>query len=232
MHSVTTNEYEVMVDTIGADSANIPIGTKYVGAYASGLDDVPWTQADIARLKNTGSIILRIYQGAGTYPGVDGYDGLDVETGALTPDQAAAEIKKRVEAGYPWTYVYGSDEVLAATAVAIRLLGADVWNGHVYAFLANWNLSQTQAVSLLGTTVHGMTCVGVQWASDTSNPETLVPGTTGTLKSLNCDLSVVDPTRLPLPPKGGVAPPAPAPAPKTVTKVEVTFSDGTTEVMP
>jgi hypothetical protein len=76
-----------------------------------------------------------------------------------------------------------------------------------------------------------MTCVGVQWASPSSNPNTVLPGPSGkTLREANVDLSVVDAGWVP----SGMGK-APAPAPKPVAKVMTRllgeFSDGSQKVL-
>ena len=65
--------------------------------------------------------------------------------------------------------------------------------GHVDCWLANWNLDKKDAEGLLGKLVEGMTCRAVQWASPSSNPTTIAPDSTQTLRDLNVDLSVTLP---------------------------------------
>lgn len=197
------------LDAEGANAGHIPNTTLFIGAYVSGTGDVPWNQGELNNFP--GSHITRIYQGAGAYPGPDGYDMIDVESEAVTPAQAAQLIQSRVNNGYQWTIVYGTDATLQECSAAIQALGESIWNGHVYSFLADWNLNEAEAASTLGTEIHGMTCVGVQWASPSSNPDTVVPGSTETLAQANIDLSVVDATRIILPGK-----PQPPPPPSAV----------------
>lgn len=179
-----------MMDTIGADCGNIPTGTAFVGAYVSGTGDVPWSEEDLAKFP-VGSLI-RIYQGAGVYPGIGGYVMIDCENGAVTPPQCASEIEKRVDNGYQWTMVYATEDNLILVAEAVQSLGRNIFPGHIAAFLADWNLNEQAAEAKLGTTVAGIGIVGVQWASPSSNPKTPVPNSGLTLGSANIDLSVVD----------------------------------------
>lgn len=195
-----------MLDTIGMDALNIPKTTKFIGAYVSGTGGVPWSAAELNAFPD--SVILRIAQNAGTFPGISGYDVLDIENGAYTPTEAALEVKDRVNAGIQWTIGYGSDSTLATFATAVRALGESVWNGHVYCWYADWNLDQAGAEALLGTEIHGMTCVAVQWASPSSNPKTVTPGSSIDLEASNIDISVIDATRIP-----STIRPAPAPVP-------------------
>lgn len=197
---------ETMVDMIGANVSKVPAIFPYVGAYVSGLEDVPWTLQDI--LKYSNAKVSRIYQGAGTYPGIHGFDEIDVEDKAVTPQQAANLVKLRVEAGIQWTTIYATDSNLAIVSQLIRDMGESVWNGHVNCRLADWSLDEANAAMKVGTFIHGMSCIGVQWASPSSNPLTQLPGTGMTLKQAGVDLSVVDANWTP---SGGFTPTGPNP---------------------
>lgn len=203
-----------MVDTIHGsathdDVNNIPTNTPYVAGYVSGTNGVEWTPADFARFP--GSREVKIYQGFGPLPPIHNFDAIDVESGAVTPAFCAEIVKQRVDAGIIWTTVYGSDSFLAQVTTEIQKLGNHYWNGHVNYWLADWNLNEQEATAKLGSFVHGASCVGVQWASPSSNPNTNLPGTSLTLSQSNCDLSVVDANWIP---SGGFTPlPTPAPVP-------------------
>jgi hypothetical protein len=184
------------IDSIGATSGNIPADAPMVGVYVSGEGDVPWDSAEEARFQ--GSRINRIYQGAGNYPGVGGYDMIDVETGAVTPAQCASEIEKRAQNHFDQTIVYATDGNLEAVSAAIAASPGEPLEHEVLCFLADWNLNEAEAEAKLGTIIHGMACVGVQWASPSSNPNTICPGTEKNLKQLNVDLSVVDASVMPI----------------------------------
>lgn len=222
------------IDTIGANATNIPLNTPVIGAYVSGTGPIPWTASDLSDFAK--DQVVRIYQGYGTYPGVGNYDMIDVETGAVTIAQAASEVEKRVLSGYNWTIIYGTDSTISECALAIQALGNNIWAGHVYSWLADWDLSEAEATAKLGTQIHGMTCIGVQWASPSSNPNTIAPGTTKTLRELNLDLNVVDVSLLPLPGKAVSPLPPVQPAihglvvyessPSTYTSKDVTSTDG------
>lgn len=188
--------HALMIDTIHANVPSIPVDTPFIGGYITGTPDIQWTPTDWARFP--GSVHNRIWQGHGSYPDIHTFDTIDIESGALTPASAAATVRKRVAAGIEWTTLYGSDAALTEASALIVRMGRDVWNGHVNCILADWNLhfdtdpSKDTASHLIGTLIHGMTCVGVQWASPASNPDTLLPGTPWTLRQANCDLNVVD----------------------------------------
>jgi hypothetical protein len=134
-----------------------------------------------------------------------------VESGAATPAGAVGWVKARITAGITWSTIYGTDSTLAAVKAALDAAGPAGWySGHVNVWLADWNLSESGAAVLIGTLIHGMTCVAVQWASPTSNPRTIVPGGTATLQQANVDLSVADANWHPAP---AVTPPPPPPPP-------------------
>lgn len=196
-----------MIDAEGEDANNVPDATPFVGVYVSGTDYVPWTESELSRFPVQRQV--RIYQGAGTYPGVGGYDMIDVESEAVTVAQCASEGEKRVQNGYEWTIIYGTAATLALVETALSELGDEIWPGHFYCFLADWNLNATTAAAYLGEQISGMTCIGVQWASPSSNPNTKIPGGTKTLELGNVDLSVVDASELPLPGKVVATPPPP-----------------------
>lgn len=196
-----------MMDAEGVNSGHIPMTTPFVGAYVSGTGGVPWNAAELSRFPAARTV--RIYQGAGTYPGVSGYDFMDVETHAVTPAQCASEFGKRCIAGIEYTGIYATRDNLTACVAAIEALPANEKAGFVYAWLADWNLSEVSANALLGTNISGAVIVAVQWASPSSNPHTLVPGTEDTLSQLNIDLSVIDADAFPFPVKTPPPPPPP-----------------------
>lgn len=204
----------VMADFTHAAVESVPDenGFTHVAGYTSGTDNIQWTASDWSKYAD--KILVRIEQGYGTStPVLSSYDVLDVETGAWTPSTAAAEVKRRVEAGYQWTTLYGSEGTLESCATLIKAMGDSVWVGHVDCVLANWNLDQAQAAAIVGTQVAGMTCRAVQWASPTSNPKTLLPGTELTLTQVNADLNAVQKTWRPAESVPRETTPAPAPAP-------------------
>lgn len=212
---MTSDGTTVMVDTIHDSVGHVPTGLHYVGGYVSGTPDIKWTPEDWSRFPESRHI--RIFQGHGDMPDLHSFDAIDVESGAVTPAEAASIVRTRVMAGIPWTHIYGTDAVLETVSEAIRAYGQSIWNGHVSCWLADWNLDESEATAKIGTRIHGMTCVAVQWASPSSNPHTLIPGTQLTLREANCDLSVVDATWIPsggwgLPPKP-VTPPTQATMP-------------------
>jgi len=201
----------VMLDAMGVNASRIPAGTHFVGAYVTGTGEVPWSSADLALFPH--ARIVRIAQGAGLVPAYNGYDEIDVENGAVTPAQAAQMIAERVNRGVTWTTVYGTDSTLLQVTNETRKLGDHIWNGHVNYMLADWNLNAESAAAMLGKLIHGASCVGVQWASPESNPDTLTPGSNLTLKNSQVDIAVVDAAWVPSGPFTGTHP---APPPTVV----------------
>lgn len=214
-----------MVDTTGSHADALPLHLPMYGGYITGLDGVEWTAEQFARF--AGSKVLKYYQGVGPVPPIHTFDAVDVEAGAVTAQLAADIVRERVAGGIPWTTVYGTDSSLAQVSADVRAMGNAVWNGHVNCILADWNLDETEAAAKVGTLIHGMTCVGVQWASPSSNPDTVIPGTNITLRAANADLNVVDANWAP---SSGFTPP-PTPPPPPVLKqygMLVTFNTGFT----
>jgi hypothetical protein len=197
----------VMLDTVGTSAANIPGATKYVGGYITGSGAVPWSAGDWALFPNARKV--RIYQNPGQGMALEAWDVIDLENGAFTVAEAVAETKRRVDAGITWTYIYATRSNLAAFTAALKAEGTHYWNGHVMYWLADWNLNEAEAAALIGTFVEGATCIGVQWASPTSNPNTVVPGGSHTLAQANVDISVVDANWMPSSAPAPVTPPVP-----------------------
>ena len=199
----------VMLDTVGTAAANIPKATPYVGGYVSGSGVVPWSAGDWALFP--GSRKVRIEQDPGANPDPHSYDAMDMEYRALTAGEVAADHKRRVDAGIEWSTVYATRSNLVLVTQAIKALGGHYWDGHVNYWLADWNLDEEQAAALIGTMVEGASCVAVQWASPTSNPNTPVPGGSHTLAQSNVDISVVDGNWIPSGTFSGVTVPPVAP---------------------
>lgn len=218
-----------VVTSVGVDMThdavrNVPNQYPYVFGYCSGLGSVPWDASDWN--KYTGRRVCRTYQGAGAFPGIAGFDEIDVESGAVTPADAAHLIQQRVVNGHEWTTVYASDGALAEVSSLVQAMGETIWNGHVNCRLADWNLNAIEAAAKVGTYIHGMTCIGVQWASPSSNPHTLLPGTQLTLAQADVDLNVVDSQWIP---SGGftpVNPPAPVPPNQVTNAIAVILPGG------
>lgn len=179
--------YVVMLDTIGGDSGNIPTTTEKVAGYVTGTDGangstpILWTAADWARFPTAGRI--RIDQSP-TLSEWDGADVFDVESGAATIATAVARAKQREAKGW-YTFIYISQGNFSALTSAVKSAGLT----KVQYWVANWNLDEAEAAAQLGGDI-----VAIQWASPSSNPETITPGGSKNLKESNCDISVTIPS--------------------------------------
>lgn len=193
----------LMIDTIGANAdalmaalgPNKPGADVVLAAYATGTPDIDWTTGQRARAHALG-YGLYVYDQTPALAlfGAGGADGADIERGAGTIGAFIDQARKREARGWTsWAYVDQAD--YPAYAAEVRAAGLH----HVQYGIANWNDSLAQAQAQLGALV-----VYVQWASPSSNPATIVPGTARTLAQLNCDLNATIP---------GWFAPAPAPAP-------------------
>jgi hypothetical protein len=196
-----------MIDAIHANVAGIPASITKVAGYDTGTASIRWTDQDWLRFPHAGHIVIE--QGFGP---LDLFkpNTFDVEFQALTAALIPGIVRARVAAGIDETTVYASDGVLSQIASAMIASGLNnELLHHLDCWLADWNLNRASAANLIGTRVHGMVCRAVQWASPTSNPHTLVPGSHLDLQQLQVDLSVADaawhalPARpLPPPPAG------------------------------
>lgn len=177
-----------MVDAIHANVGNVSTAVPKVAGYVTGTPDIEWTDADWQRFPSSGHV--RIDQGHGSLL-IDGVDVYDIEAGALSPSMVVDIVHKRIEAGHEWTTLYAGHAKLQACRIALEQGGPHGWyNGHVDAWLADWNLTRDQARALLGHELYGLTVRAVQWASPTSNPNTQVPWSSTTLAQAQVDLSV------------------------------------------
>jgi opacity protein-like surface antigen len=172
-----------MGDTIGADSHNLPTTLAKIGGYVTGSGGVLWSEAMFNRFTKSGHV--RINQDPTSDPMLGGV--LDVEPRAWTNTGAAAALRKRKDVGR-YDNAYTSLANVSALETACRTQG--LLPGQVGLWLANWNLSRDQAVAVLLAGHPYFRLVAVQWASPSSNPGTILPGTSLTLAQANADLSV------------------------------------------
>ncbi len=200
-----------MADAVGVNAAAIPTSMPKVAGYVTGSGYVPWSLADWGRFPAAGHVRIDQSPG-GTNP--LGADVLDVEAGAAAAGDVPGWVKTRMDHGITWSTIYAGDAVLAQCQQALinaeAQYGRGWYFGHVDCWYANWNASQSEAVSLVGTEIHGLTCRAVQWASPTSNPDTICPGTNQTLAHLQIDLSEAEAT--------WHMPPTPGPSPAEEVK--------------
>jgi len=172
-----------MIDTIHDNVGSIPMGTPKVAGYVTGTPDIQWVSADWDRFPNSGHV--RIDQSPTLSSWVSGgADVADVENGAGTIEQACVQARAREAKGW-WSFVYISAGNLAALQSAVASFGLT----KVQYWVANWNLNEAEAGDQLGGDM-----VAIQWASPSSNPDTVVPGGSETLTAANVDLSVAIPS--------------------------------------
>jgi len=170
-----------MIDTIGADAFNIPASAPKVAGYVTGAAGIIWTGQDWARFSG-GKV--KINQDPGSSP-VANTNVLDVEPGAWSNEGAAQACRIRLAHGWR-IHCYTASSNL--TPLVNELLAAGIRSCNIW--LANWALSEAQATEMVETRSGPWPLVAVQWASPTSNPDTIVPGSSLTLTQANCDLSV------------------------------------------
>lgn len=188
-----------MADTIGADAGNIPESFSKIAYYVSGGGSIPWPPSQIARFPHAGHV--RIDQSPGLQMYAAGTaDIADVEPGAGTIAAFIAGTEARVKRGQSG-HVYCSVSAVPDVVGALITAGHGLF-GHVGYWVADWNLSQAEASRMVGSYAvavpgHGDVSIivdAVQWASPSSNPDTVLPGTARTLKDANVDLSETSPT--------------------------------------
>lgn len=218
-------EHTLMIDTIGANAANIPTGTPKVAGYDTGDEGVPWSPADWARFPHSAHIVIR--QDMINYDPYD-FHVLDVEPRACTIADACRTVTDRYH-GRQWnTCIYIDKADVAALCQELPKTG--VPKQFVQLFVGDWDLNEQTAASMLGVDVNGYTIVAVQWASPKSNPNTVCPGDPHgrTLSELNLDLSVTIPSWFPPPVTPAPVPTPEPPAPATLTAHLLISRDGIT----
>ena len=182
---ISETDAVTMIDTIHDDAIHIPETCLKVAGYVTGTFDIQWTDTDWERFSHSGHV--RINQS-----GINGLlgDVLDAETGGWTINSAVTAARERRAASRDVaTYIQASRVTLLTDALnSARIRDTSLW-------VANWNLSRTAAIELLGAKVNGHTIVAVQYASPTSDPLMQVPGASFalTLVAANVDLSVTMP---------------------------------------
>jgi|SRR5579864_791388 len=200
MIDVTGGSLDGLLAALGANLPNV------IATYVTGTPDIDATSAQLARLHNLNVGVFLYDQSPGlALYGSGAADGADIERGAGSIGSFIDQTRKRAARGwFSWAYIDQADYPALVDAVASAGL-VDVGH-HVEYGIANWGDNLARARAELGADVSY-----VQWASPSSNPSTVVPGTTRTLAELNCDLNVTVggwfAKRTPAPP-----PPAAAPA--------------------
>jgi hypothetical protein len=152
----------VVLDCTGSNLGKftLPAGALYAG-YDTGSSGIAWTKAQYAAHPGT----VRIDQDAGASDFTA--DILDVERGAATPAECARWYQQalvRYHGGarpgqrHPGIYVSAS----GVTAVVNALLAGGVTSGPGL-WVADWNLSDPQAIAEVAAAAGPFPVIGVQW---------------------------------------------------------------------
>jgi hypothetical protein len=151
-------------DCIHLNVHNIPAGAQAAG-YTTGSADIVWTAADWA--SHPGAV--RICQDFGATDTTA--DVLDVESGAATNGQTAGWVKSATSsfnsarrAGQRTPAVYTS---ASNVTPLVNTLFADGVKGGVGLWVANWNLSESQAIEDIQAAAGPFPIVAVQYGSGT-----------------------------------------------------------------
>jgi hypothetical protein len=213
----------LQLDTTHKYVANIPVDSDRIAGYDTGSSDIKWTEDDWKRFPHSKQI--HINQDPSSDPLLGNV--FDIEGGAWTIDGAVAAAKTREDHGREINiYIsYGALGSLRNALALAKIKSANIW-------AADWNLSLEEATNLIETSGdYPLVCV--QWASPSSNPLMIVPGSTLTLAEANVDISVALATWLAENDAPKVVDPTPVKPPATMTAtleipdgLEMTSSDG------
>lgn len=175
------------IDTIDANVDRVPLATPVIWAYVTGTTlnpEIEWELADLQLFPH--STIYRIDQGFGDQADeVRAFDAdeYDLEARAWTVDRLVRVIQLRNERRWS-TRVYAS--VDPYTALIAGLAAARVPTHSLYYREANWDLNETEAWQVLTGNKYA-----AQWASPSSNPLTVIPGTSVNLQAAGADLNMI-----------------------------------------
>jgi hypothetical protein len=179
----------LMIDAIHANVGNIPVRTPKVGGYVTGTPDIKWTPSDWARFPHAGTVRIDQSPGLSAYAtneaSVADIEALAGTVGSFVTASAARMRLRRL------LWCYATESTLYEVATALKEAGIPL--DKCGAWLADWNMSEPEADAALGTSMAGIRIVAVQWASPTSNPGTVVPGSSMTLSQAQVDLSTTIP---------------------------------------
>lgn len=152
----------VVLDCTGSNLASVrlPAGALFAG-YDTGSSGIAWTKAQYAA--HPGAIRIDQDAGASDFTA----DILDVERGAATPGECAAWFRntlasykngKRPGQRYPSIYTSASNVTAVANALVAggAVKGPGLW-------VADWNLSDPQAIAEVIAAAGPFPVIGVQW---------------------------------------------------------------------
>ena len=160
--------YVVCYDAIRGNIPSLPQGARQYAGYSTGLGEVPWTEADFAGHATALGPCLRIDQDpAASDPTAD---ILDVEDGAATiPDcpwwakRALADFKSARRPGQRSPAIYCSASNVSAVVNA--LISGGITSG-IGLFVANWSLTEAQALADVLAAAGPFPITGIQFTDD------------------------------------------------------------------
>lgn len=173
-----------MIDAIGSNPrlSDIAKGKPpRVAGYDTGTG-IMWTIDEWGKFPDSEHLHIDQRPGLASLAAGKSHCG-DVEGGAGTVQDYIAAARHRKDTWNIPSMIYLSASKVNDAHAAIILAG--LGGRYTLWWVADWSLSEEQATRRLGGSV-----VAVQYASPTSNPGTLLPGTGMTLKEANADLSV------------------------------------------
>lgn len=192
-----------MADTVGPDARYIPTKFSKVAGYRTGGPDVMWTPGDAQRFTTSSIVWVDQSSTLASYSQGLAYVA-DIERGAGTIDAYIAAARTRQSHNLR-NCLYASWDNIPALVADIEKASLDI--GTTDFWVANWNFDQAQASEFVGVyklnmgdgKIVDINVPAVQWASPSSNPETIVPFSDPpmNLKDANVDLSETAPNWYP-----------------------------------
>lgn len=172
------------LDCPGADADKLAATVSHVPAiwpYRTGGHGIIWSPQQAARF--TGARVYWVNQhfGPGGSDPMDG-DEFDVEALAWTPAQCVDVTRARRAHSWSTRFygTYATYDTVTSELAAAGIRRSTWWR------IADWNLSQHLAQAELWGDVYAG-----QYASPSSNPNTLIPGTHVTLAEAHADLTAL-----------------------------------------
>ena len=171
------------IDCPAADVGRLPASVRAavpaIWPYVTGTPEICWSDAQIALFPK--ARIFRVNQHHANANPMDG-DEFDIEAMAWTPGDCVDIARAR--RSHQWSTrfygTYGVYQIVAPELAAAGVRKSTFWR------IADWNLDKHLATEELWGDVYAG-----QWASPSSNPSTLIPGTSITLAEANADLNVL-----------------------------------------
>lgn len=161
-----TGGYVVGYDAIRVNAGSMPRGAQIYAGYSTGWGDVPWTEELFAQYATALGPCLHYDQDPAASDATA--DVLDVERGAATiadaswwAKRALSDFKSGRRPGQRTPAIYMSASNV--TPVVNELISGGVTSG-VGLVVANWSISEAQAVHDVLAAAGPFPIVGVQWA--------------------------------------------------------------------